>query len=73
MTFNQLPSECRIRIYTLSGELVRELHHSDLVGPVAQEQWDGKTSGGATTASGVYVWRVESDSDSKNGKLMIIR
>ncbi len=73
ITFNQVPSECRIRIYTLSGQLVRELRHSDLTGPVAQEKWDGKTEGGAKAASGVYLWRVESASDAKNGKLMIIR
>jgi hypothetical protein len=73
MTFSQLPSECRIRIYTLSGDLVRELKHSDLSGTLAQERWDGKNSRGDVVASGVYVWRVESAEDAKNGKLMIIR
>jgi len=73
MTFTHLPSECRIRIYTVSGDLVRELIHSDLSGSLGYETWDGRTSGGDTVASGVYLWRVESGSDSKNGKLMIIR
>ena len=73
LTFSNLPSECTIRIYTISGEKVRELHHSDLNGTLGQEKWDGNTSGGSHAASGVYLWRVESDSDSKNGKLMIIR
>jgi hypothetical protein len=73
MTFSGLPSECSIKIYTLNGEQVRELHHSDTAGPVAQQVWDGKTGGGHTAASGVYLWRVESAQDGKNGKLMIIR
>ncbi len=73
MTFNNLPSECRIRIYTLGGEQVRELHHSDVSGALNQEKWDGLTAHGSPAASGVYLWRVESSVDGKNGKLMIIR
>jgi hypothetical protein len=73
ITFSNLPSECDIKIYTVSGSLVRTMHHSDLTGPVAQEMWDGNNSGGEHAASGVYLWRVESSADSKNGKLMIIR
>ena len=71
--FSNLPSECTIKIYTVSGSLVRQLHHSDLAGPVGQQSWDGNTSGGDHAASGVYLWRVESSSDSKNGKLILIR
>ncbi len=73
ITFSNLPSECDIKIYTVSGSLVRKIHHSDLTGPVAQEIWDGNTSGGEHAASGVYLWRVESSVDGKNGKLMLIR
>lgn len=73
ITFSNLPSECTIKIYTLSGKLVRELLHSDLVGPVGQEKWDGNTSSGDHAASGLYLWRVESSTDGKNGKLIIIR
>ena len=73
ITFSNLPSECEIKIYTVSGSLVRQFHHSDLTGPVAQEVWDGNTSGGEHAASGVYLWRVESSSDANNGKLMVIR
>ena len=73
ITFSNLPSECKITIYTVSGEKVKELQHSDLTGTLGQEKWDGRTSGGGLAASGVYLWRVESSSDGKNGKLMIIR
>ena len=73
MTFSNLPSECTIHIYTLSQEWVRTIHHSDAGGSIAQETWDGLTHGGAHAASGVYLWRVESSVDGKNGKLIIIR
>lgn len=73
MIFTNLPSECSIRVYTLSGELVRDLHHSDVISSIAQERWDGTTTHGDHVASGVYLWRVESSMDGKNGKLMIIR
>jgi hypothetical protein len=73
ITFSNLPSECSIKIYTVTGGLVRNLHHSDLAGPVGQEKWDGNTSSGEHAASGVYLWRVESSADGKNGKLMLIR
>ena len=73
ITFSNLPSECDIKIYTLSGSLVREIHHSDLTGPIAQEKWDVNTTGGEHAASGVYLWRIESSVDGKNGKLMVIR
>ena len=73
ITFTNLPSECSIKIYTLSGRLVRTLHHSDTGGAIGQETWDGHVDSGDSAASGVYLWRVQSSTDGKNGKLMIIR
>jgi len=73
ISFANLPSECRIKIYTLAGELVRELVHSDLSGSFAIERWDGKNKSAEAVVSGAYFWRVESETDSKNGKLLIIR
>ncbi len=73
MTFTNIPSQCTIKIYTLTGDLVRQIRHSDIGGQIGQDVWDGKTTRGDPAASGVYLWRVESASDGKNGKLMIIR
>jgi hypothetical protein len=74
MTFGNLPSECTIKIYTVTGDLVRQIQHSDTGAAIqGEEPWDGKTTHGEIAASGVYLWRVESSVDSKNGKLMIIR
>lgn len=73
ITFTNLPSECVLRIFTLNGERVREIRHSDLSGALGQESWDGHTANGAAAASGVYLWQVESAEDQKTGKLMLIR
>src|SRR5581483_4065775 len=63
MTFTGIPSECTIKIYTIAGDLVRQISHSDTHGSIGQEVWDGRTTGGEAAASGVYLWRVESSSD----------
>jgi hypothetical protein len=72
ITFSSLPSEVIIKIYTLSGHLVKTLSKSDssdriVWKPVANEQ-------GSTLASGVYLFIIKQPGLSeKKGKLMIIR
>jgi len=53
LVFDDLTSEGIIRIYTIPGDLVRELpfHSSDSGCKV----WDGKNAAGQNVASGVYV------------------
>ena len=56
----------QIRIYTLSGELVREI-------PVNGE-WDGRNASGETVASGLYLFTLTaSDNEVGRGKIMLIR
>jgi hypothetical protein len=66
--FRNLPSSGKIRIYTISGALVREL---PITG--ATTQWDVKNSGGQLVASGVYLWEVTAGSSRKTGKLVVIK
>jgi hypothetical protein len=72
ITFSSLPAEVVIRIYTLSGHLVKTFTKSDSSDrivwmPVANEQ-------GSTLASGVYLFVIKQPGVSeKKGKLMIIR
>lgn len=70
ITFANLGSGGSIQIYNLAGELVRAL---SIPAGSLQVKWDGKTDGGSTTASGVYIWTVESGRGRQTGKLMIIR
>jgi hypothetical protein len=48
--FDKLPADAQIRVYTLAGELVKELS-ADGSG---RGTWDGKNTAGADVASGVY-------------------
>ena len=69
ITFAQLPSRGTIRIYTISGELVKTLDFSS--GELTL-RWDGTNDFGQRVASGVYLWQIAADENKKSGKLMIV-
>lgn len=56
--FINLPSTATIKIFTVAGDLVRELHHSDSVRDF--ERWDLRSGSNQQVASGIYVYRIES-------------
>ena len=72
ITFTGLPAVAKIKIYTLAGELVREL---DKDNPGAELPWDLRNDVGQEIASGVYhFWvRDQSTGEWRAGKLMVIR
>ena len=67
--FTALTRLASVRIYTISGELVRSLEKNDLGETL---EWDVKNSQGRNVASGVYIFTVKSGSQKASGKLMII-
>jgi hypothetical protein len=74
--FANLPPKCTIRIYSLDGDLVREIDHdvspSD---PLANhETWDLITRNTQLVVSGLYYWTVEPDDggEVQIGKLVVI-
>ncbi len=68
---NPLPSECKIRIYTISGELVKELEEKDGDGIyVWQKPEDNQ---GRELSSGVYIYIIDNGKSKKYGKIMIIK
>jgi len=69
ITFTNLAPPCEIRIYRISGELVKRITVEDEL----QKKWFGDDKRGTPVASGVYFWIVQSHDDKKTGKLMIIR
>ncbi len=73
--FANLPHDCTIRIYTLSGDLVREIEHHLPAGDQTSqhETWDVLNRNGAVIATGVYIWHVRSDTGDQLGKVVIIR
>lgn len=70
ITFKNLPSQGTIRIYTLGGELVKEISHTSGTGT---ETWNVKTDSGDDCATGTYIWSVESNGSRKTGKLAVVR
>jgi hypothetical protein len=73
--FANLPPRCRISIFTLDGDLVREIDHDfPASNPLANhETWDLITRNTQQVVSGLYYWTVEaSDGRTQVGKLAII-
>jgi hypothetical protein len=56
--FIHLPRECTIRIYTISGHFVQEVHHSSTIDN-GQEPWNLVSRDGMDIAFGVYVYQVD--------------
>jgi len=56
MRFTNLPKACTIRIFSLTGDLVRTIPHDN---GLSFETWDMKTDQGVLVASGVYVAHID--------------
>jgi hypothetical protein len=86
--FINLPREARILIYTVSGDLVKEIHHN--VPPYTPgapqppssppydqnrdyETWDLKNGAGKDVVSGIYIYRVEASSFQFQSRFIVIR
>jgi hypothetical protein len=72
LAFTHLPDKCTIRIYTLSGDLLRTLEHDspDLDG---NENWDLLTKNNQKIAAGIYIYHVDSEYGEKIGKFAVVR
>jgi hypothetical protein len=71
--FVNLPAECTISIFTVSGRLVREIHHSSSMDK-GREIWDLRTKDGLEIASGYYFYYVDAPGiGGKKGKLAVIK
>ncbi|MBK7140466.1 MAG: hypothetical protein IPH75_00120 [bacterium] len=69
LQFQHLPRECKITIYSLSGELVRTIDKND---ETDRATWDLLTSNSLPVASGIYLWVVDAPGvGQKIGKMAI--
>jgi hypothetical protein len=68
--FTNLPQQGTVKVYTVTGEMVREMSIPDGTGQFA---WDVKTQDGQPAAPGVYFYEVKSGSNRKSGRLAVIR
>lgn len=67
--FDGLTANMRLRIYTISGRLVKEIESST----DGSYEWDCTNNEGERVASGVYVYIVTNGNEIKKGKLAIIK
>ena len=72
--FTNLPHKCTIRIFSIDGDLIREIDHDfPKDSPRSMhERWDLITRNTQMVVSGIYYWSVESEYGSQLGKLVII-
>ena len=72
LKFVNLPPKAIVRIYSVSGVLVKILEHND---PSfgGEETWDLRTRNNQFVASGVYFYHVESSSGrTKIGRMTVV-
>jgi hypothetical protein len=75
--FMYLPQNSRVKIFTLSGDLIWEKEH---IGVNGDEDWDLLCNSGIKVTSGLYVYKIEQSNSPgtevvgiKIGKLLIMR
>jgi len=70
VTFQALTEEVIIRIFALSGELVRK---AELAFQYSWD-WDGKNMNGEDLARGIYIWVVTNTAgEEKSGKIAVLK
>lgn len=71
--FTHLPNKCTIRIFTVSGELVKEIDHESNLADGSAE-WDLLTRDNLSASYGVYIYHVDAPGiGTKSGKFAIIK
>ncbi|MFH1891471.1 MAG: hypothetical protein ABIK83_02160 [Candidatus Zixiibacteriota bacterium] len=70
LEFINLPDICTVRIYTLAGDLVSTVEHSQNGGTAS---WDLSSSNAQGIAPGIYYYAVDSEYGSKIGKFAVIK
>ncbi len=70
LAFTNLPGRCVISIFTLDGNLVKTIDHTNDTGT---EFWDLRTFSNQLIATGVYFYHVKSDIGERVGKFAVVR
>lgn len=68
--FVNLPLPATVEVFNLRGERIWKGGENTGAGVLV---WDTKTSGGNKAASGIYIYLIRSNTETKTGKLGIIR
>lgn len=71
IVFRRLPQNSTIKIYTLTGELVREVRKHEIIDNIYK--WNMKNNDNRDVAAGMYFYVITTEKETKTGKLVIIR
>jgi hypothetical protein len=73
--FANLPRICTIRIFSIDGDLIKQIEHNHPDGgPGSQhETWNVISRNTQAIVTGIYLWHVQSDMGEQLGKLVIIK
>lgn len=67
------PGSVSLKIYDVSGRLVRALVNQELPAGHYEEAWDGRDDHGAQVASGVYFYRLSAGGFSQTRKIVLLK
>lgn len=67
------PQDVRLRVYSPRGGLVRELLAGSQPAGVHRTLWDGRDDRGHGVASGVYFYRLETETGDFTGKMVLTK
>ncbi|MBD3402384.1 hypothetical protein GF420_05770 [candidate division GN15 bacterium] len=70
LEFQNVPDRCTIRIYTLAGDLVNTIEHTDGSGVA---RWNLLSSNRQQVASGIYIYHVESPYGDHMGRFAVVK
>ena len=70
LLFMGLPGKCTIRIFTVSGDLVKVIYHNSGLG---SEEWNQVTDSNQFIVSGIYIAHIESEFGNEIIKFVVIR
>ena len=71
--FTHLPSKCKIRIFTVNGELVKEINHEEPFSDGA-EKWNLLSRDNLSISYGIYIFEVDAPGIGKKiGKFAVIK
>jgi len=70
LAFHNLPDKCTIRIYTLAGDLVSTIEHTDGTGT---EFWYLMSANDQQVVSGIYLYHIDSPYGERLGRFAVIK
>lgn len=70
----QTPGRAQLRVYDVSGRLVRTLLDSNVTAGARHEvTWDGRSDGGERVASGVYFYKLSAPGFTQTRKMVLLK